>query len=92
VGAESLQLVVEEKVVHLLRRARVEEVDAVLDPSFIKAWSTRHPDDGRIAFSDPDAKVGRNGRGYNLGYKLHLSVDPKRILPLAILVAPANNN
>jgi len=92
VGAERLRLIIEEKVVMLLRRSRVEEVDAVLDPSFIKAWSIRHPDDGRIGFSDSDAKVGRNGRGYDLGYKLHLSVDPKRILPLAILVAPANDN
>ena len=92
VGVERLQLIIEEKVVHLLRRSRVEEVDAVLDPSFIKAWSIRHPDDGRIGFSDADAMVGRNGRGYGLGYKLHLSVDPKRILPLAFLVAPANDN
>jgi hypothetical protein len=92
VGAERLQLIIEEKVVLLLRRARVKEVDAVLDPRFIKAWSIRHPDDGRIGFSDADAKVGRNGRGYDLGYKLHLSVDPKRVLPLAILVAPANDN
>lgn len=64
----------------------------VLDPSFIKAWSIRRPDDGRVGFSDSDAKVGRNGRGYDLGYKLHLSVEPSRILPIAILVAPANDN
>jgi hypothetical protein len=92
IGAERLQLIIEEKVILLLRRARVEEVDAVLDPSFIKAWSIRHPDNGRAGFSDPDAMVGRNGRGYDLGYNLHLSVDPKKILPLAILVAPANDN
>ena len=92
VGAERLQLIIEEKVIHLLRRSRVEEVDAVLDPSFIKAWSIRHPDNGRIGFSDADAMVGRNGRGYGLGYKINLSVDPKRILPLAFLVAPANDN
>jgi hypothetical protein len=91
-GAEALRLIIEEKVILLLRKARVEEVDAVLDPSFIKARSTRHPDDGRTGFSDPDARVGRNGRGYDLGYKLHLSVDPKRILPLGILLAPANDN
>jgi hypothetical protein len=91
-GAEALRLIIEEKVILLLRKARVKEVDAVLDPSFIKARSTRHPDDGRTGFSDPDARVGRNGRGYDLGYKLHLSVDPKRILPLGILLAPANDN
>jgi hypothetical protein len=37
VGAERLQHIIEETVVHLLRRARVEEVDMVMDPSFIKA-------------------------------------------------------
>jgi hypothetical protein len=92
VGAERLQSIIEEKVVHLLRRSHVEEVDVVLDPSFVKAWSIRHPDNSRVGFSDPEAMVGRNGRGYDLGYKLHLSVDPKRILPLAVLVVPANDN
>ena len=92
VGAERLQLIIEEKVVHLIRRSRVEMVDAVLDPNFLKAWSTRHPDDGKIGFSDAEAMVGRNRRGYDLGYKLHISVDPKRILLHAFLVAPANDN
>ena len=92
VGAKRLQHIIEEKVAYLLRRAGVEEVDAVLDPSFVKAWSIRHPDNSRVGFSDSDAMVGRNGRGYDLGYKVHLSVDPKRILPLAVLVAPANDN
>jgi len=92
VGAETLRLIIEEKVVILLRRSGVEEVDAVLDASFVKAWSIRHPDNSRIGFSDPDAMVGRNGRGYDLGYKLHVSVDHKRILPLAEVIAPANEN
>jgi hypothetical protein len=74
VGAERLQLIIEEKIVELLRRSKVDEVDVVLDPSFVKAWSIRHPDDSRVGFSD--AGVSRNGRGYDLGYKLHLSVDP----------------
>ncbi len=30
----------------------------VFDPSFVKAWSIRHPDNGRTGFSDPDAQVG----------------------------------
>jgi hypothetical protein len=92
VGAEALRLIIEEKVVMLLRRIRVEEADVVLDPSFIKARSIRHPGNGRVGFSDPDARVGRNGRGYDLGYKLHVAVDPKRIIPLAIIIAPANDN
>jgi hypothetical protein len=92
IGADRLQEIIEEKVVHLLKRSKVDMVDVVFDPSFVKAWSIRHPDNGRTGFSDPDAQVGRNGRGYDLGYKVHLSVDPKRILPLAVLVASANDN
>jgi hypothetical protein len=92
VGAETLRLIIEEKVVRLLRRSGVSEVDAVLDASFVKAWSIRHPDRSKMGFSDPDAMVGRNGRGYDLGYKLHVSVDQRRILPLAEVMAPANEN
>jgi hypothetical protein len=91
-GAETLRLIIEEKVVMLLRRAGVEEVDAVLDASFVKAWSIRDPESNKVGLSDPDARVGRNGRGFDLGYKLHASVEPKRILPLACLMAPANQN
>jgi IS5 family transposase len=89
VGAETLQLIIEEKVIRLLRRSKVE-VDVILDASFVKARSIRHPDDGRRGFSDADAMVGRNGRGYGLGYKLHVAVDHRSVLPLATLLAPAN--
>jgi hypothetical protein len=92
VGAERLRGIIEEKVVRLLRRNGVGEVDAVLDASFVKAWSIRHPHDSRRGFSDPDARVGRAGRTYGLGYKLHLSIDHQRILPLASVLAPANEN
>jgi len=92
VGAERLRKIIDEKVVMLLRRKGVKEVDAVLDASFIKAWSIRHPMDNRTGFSDPDARVGRHGRGFDLGYKLHISVDHRSILPLASVLAPANDN
>ena len=92
VGAERLRKIIDEKVVMLLRRSEVEEVDVVLDASFIKAWSIRHPRDNRRGFSDSDARVGRHGRGYDLGYKLHVSVDHQRILPLASVLASANDN
>jgi hypothetical protein len=92
VGAETLRLIIEEKVVMLLRRSRVEEVDVVLDASFVKAWSIRNPADNQIGLSDPDARVGRNGRSYGLGYKLHVAVDHRTMLPLATLLASANDN
>ena len=92
VGAERLKRIIDEKVVDLLKRDGAGEVDAVLDASFIKAWSIRHPRDGRRGYSDAEAKVGRTERTYGLGYKLHLSIDYGRMLPLASIVAPANQN
>jgi transposase len=92
VGAERLRRIIQEKVVMLLKRNRAWEVDAVLDASFIKAWSTRHPKDSKRGYSDGEARVGRAGKTYDLGYKLHLSVDFERRLPLASVVAPANQN
>jgi hypothetical protein len=92
VGVELLERIIEERVVKLLKRNGAREVDAVLDASFIKAWSVRHPRDGRKGYSDTEARVGRTGRTYGLGYKLHLSIDFERILPLASIVAPANQN
>jgi transposase len=91
-GAEKLRRIIDEKVVMLLRRSGAREVDVVLDASFIKAWSIRHPENNRRGFSDPDARVGRHGRGFDLGYKLHVSVDHRRILPLSSVLAPANEN
>jgi len=92
VGADVLRLIIEEKVVWLLRRSGVEESDVLLDASFIKAWSIRSPANNQVGLSDPDARVGRNGRSYGLGYKIHSSVEQKRILPLASVLAPANEN
>lgn len=92
VGAERLKRIMDEKVVRLLKKNKVKEVAAVLDASFIKAWSIRHPSDSRKGYSDSEAKVGRTGRTYGLGYKLHLSVDSERRLPLASIIAPANQN
>ena len=66
-----------------------------IDPDVLIPVHTQHPEAFEVMSSKvahPDAMVGRNGRGYDLGYKLHLSVDPFRILPLAILIAPANDN
>ena len=36
--------------------------------------------------------MGRNGRTYDLGYKFHVSVDHRLILPLADVLASANEN
>jgi len=92
VGADKLENIIEDKVVTLLKRSDTANVDAVLDASFVKAWSTRHPRNSQTGFSDGEARVGRAGRTFGLGYKLHLSIDSDSRLPLANIVAPANES
>ena len=92
VGEDNLTGIIEEKVVRLLKRNDAKTVDAVLDASFIKAWSTRHPLDNQKGLSDDNARVGRAGRTFGLGYKLHLAIDSKTMLPLTSVFASANQN
>ena len=67
-------------------------VDSIFDASFIKAWSTRDPLDSQTGYSDKEARVGRAGRTFGLGYKLHLAIDSKTMLPLTCTFASANQN
>jgi hypothetical protein len=91
-GQDRLNNIIEDKVIKLLRDNQSKQIDVVLDASFIKAWSTRHPTNSQIGYSDPEARVGRTGRSYALGYKVHLSIDSKTMLPLSCLFASANDN
>jgi len=92
VGEDSLTRIIEGKVVKLLKRNDAKDVDAVFDASFIKAWSTRDPLDNQKGYSDMEARVGRTGKTFGLGYKLHLSIDSKSMLPLTCVFASANQN
>jgi hypothetical protein len=92
VGETRLIKIIEEKVVKLLKQNDAARVDSVFDASFIKAWSTRDPLDSQTGYSDREARVGRAGRSFGLGYKLHLAIDSKTMLPLACTFASANQN
>jgi transposase len=48
--------------------------------------------DNQKGYSDEEARVGRAGRTFGLGYKLHLSIDSKTMLPLTCTFASANQN
>jgi hypothetical protein len=85
IGEDNLNKIIKEKVVLLLSGNLTEEIDVVLDASFIKAWSTRDPLDNQTGYSDKEARVGRTGRSYALDYKLHLAIDSKMMLPLSIM-------
>ena len=64
----------------------------VLDATFVKAYSRRDPHDNSRGKSDPEARVGRNGKTYELGYKLHIATDVKSEMPIAVIPASANEN
>jgi hypothetical protein len=92
VGEDNLNKIIDEKVIKLLKSNRAKEVDVVFDASFIKAWSTRDPIDNQKGYFDAEARVGRTGRTFGLGYKLHLSIDSETMLPLSSFFASANQN
>jgi len=92
VGEDNLNKIIEKKVIKLLKSSHTTDFDTVLDASFIKASSTRDPIDDQTGYSDAEARVGRAGRMFALGYKLHLSIDAKSMLPLANVFASANQN
>ena len=89
IGIERLQQIID----HLLRGLKkiklVKGENIAIDASFIKAYS-RIDMKTRLGYSDPEARIGRSGKGYGLGYNLHLSIDADAELPVAFTVTPAN--
>jgi len=62
-----------------------------LDSTFIKAYSRRNLDN-RTGYSDPESRIGRAVKAKDLGYRLHLAVDVKSELSIAMIVVSANEN
>lgn len=92
VGIEKLEKIMNSMVKELLKGKLISGKTVVLDATFIKAYSKRDPHENGRGGSDPQARVGRNGKTFELGYKLHIAVDAKSELPLAVIAAPANDN
>ena len=76
----------------LLNSGLISGETVILDATFVKAYSRRNPHDNSRGKSDPEARVGRDGKTYGLGYKLHIATDAKSELPLSVIAAPANEN
>ncbi|MBS7649366.1 transposase, partial [Candidatus Bathyarchaeota archaeon] len=92
IGPERLESLMETIVDKLRNAGAVKGEIVACDATFIKAYSKRDPKDDSKGYSDHEARVGRAGKGYGLGYKLHLAVDANSELPLAVIAAPANEN
>jgi transposase len=92
VGPERLEDIMTGLLEELIEGGIVKGEALALDATFIKAWSRRDPADDSHGFSDPEARVGRDGKTYDLGYKAHVAVDVDSDMPVAAVVASANEN
>ena len=91
VGHERLARIVDQAVEVLVKKGRIRGEALALDSTFIKAYSRRNLDN-RTGYSDPESRVGRAGKAKDLGYRLHLAVDAKSEMPVAMMVTSANEN
>jgi transposase len=91
VGPEKLALIIDDALGILVKKGRIKGETLALDSTFIKAYSRRNMDN-RTGYSDPESRVGRAVKAKDLGYRLHLAVDAKSELPVAMVVASANEN
>jgi len=83
VGPERLEGIMKELVGELVEGDVVKGETVAMDATFIKAWSRRDPHEDSRGYSEPDARVGRDGRSYDLGYRAHISGDADSDLPVA---------
>jgi hypothetical protein len=83
--------IVDRAIELLVRKGRIKGEALALDSTFIKAYSRRSLDN-RTGYSDPESRVGRAVKTKDLGYRLHLAVDCRSEMPVAMTVASANEN
>jgi len=92
VGSAILQLILGD-LLRQLKKTRVHKASIIaMDPTFIKAYSKRDPKNNTVGFSDPEARLRKEGRNVTLGYGVHLAVDAVRGLVTGFVVVPANRN
>jgi IS5 family transposase len=92
VGPERLEEIMNKLVIELVELGEIGGESVALDATFIKAWSKRDPVDDSRGYSDPESRVGRDGKTYDLGYKAHTVVSSESDMPIAVVVASANDN
>jgi transposase len=91
VGPERLSRIIDQTIALLVNNGRIKGEAVALDSTFIKAYSRRNLDN-RTGYSDPESRIGRAVKAKDLGYRLHLAVDVKSELPVAMIVVSANEN
>jgi len=91
VGPERLARIVNQTVEVLVAKGRIKGEALALDSTFIKAYSQRNLD-GCTGYSDPESRIGRAVKTKDLGYRLHLAVDVRSELPIAVILVSAKQN
>ena len=91
VGPQRLSRIIDQTIRRLVEKGRIKGEAIALDSTFIKAYSRRNLDN-KTGYSDPDSRIGRAVKAKDLGYRLHLAVDVKSELPVAMIVVSANEN
>ncbi len=92
IGPEALEEIMMHAVKQLDQMDMLDKRTVALDAAFIKAYSRRDPNDTRRGSSDIEARLRKQGGNVTLGYGVHLAVDTKSEMPLAVIVEPANTN
>jgi IS5 family transposase len=91
IGPERLSRIIDQSTRLLVGKGRIKGEALALDSTFIKAYSRRNLDN-RTGYSDPESRIGRAVKAKDLGYRLHLAVDVKSELPIAMVLVSANEN
>jgi transposase len=92
IGPEALEEIMARCVKQLDQMNVLDARTVALDAAFIKAYSRRDPNNSRRGLSDIEARLRKQGGNVMLGYGVHLAVDTKSEMPLAVVVEPANMN
>ena len=92
VGVEILKQLVGHVVEDLVNCGFIKGLKVVLDSKPIEARCRRDPKNPSRGWFDNEARLGRGVRGLIMGYKVHLACDGEAEMPLAFIVAPANEN
>jgi len=92
VGPERLEAVMNSLIKELVEGEVIKGETLALDATFIEAYSRRDMTDDSRGLSDPEARVGRDGKTYDLGYKAHVAMDVGSDMPVAVVGASANEN
>jgi transposase len=92
IGFKRLKKLIGHVIKDLVSRGFIRGLKVVLDSKPLKARCRRDPRDPSRGWLDREARLGRGVRGLVMGYKVHLACDGEAEMPLAFMVAPANEN